>query len=483
MMKLLIIALAFTSVLGAAVLDLTDSDFDSVLAEHGTALVMFYAPWCGHCKKLKPEFELAAKSLTSNDPPVALAKVDCTEGGKETCNRFSVKGYPTLKIFKSGEMSQEYNGPREAAGIVKYMAGQVGAASKELSSADFEKFLEKPEVSVVAFLTEGGSLKPVFEKLSDKLREKVRFGHTSDADLLKKHGDDVLVLFRPKHLKNTFEDSSVQTDSTDRAEIEKFIKDNYHGLVGHRTTENVAEFKAPLIVAYYNVDYVKNVKGTNYWRNRVMKIAKGFAGQGLTFAVSQHNDFQHELEEYGSGFVSGDKPVICARDAQNKKFVMAGEFSMEALQKFVDDFTAGDLEPYLKSEAIPASNDGPVTVAVGKNFDDVVIDNDKDTLIEFYAPWCGHCKKLTPIFEELGTKMADEQVAIVKMDATANDVPAPFDVRGFPTLFFLPKDGKSSPQKYEGGREVDDFVKYLAKHASSELKGYDRAGKAKKTEL
>ena len=70
-----------------------------------------------------------------------------------------------------------------------------------------------------------------------------------------------------------------------------------------------------------------------------MKIAKGFAGQGLTFSVSQHNDFQHELEEYGRGFVSGDKPVVCARDAKNSKFVMEEDFSMDALQKFVEDFT------------------------------------------------------------------------------------------------------------------------------------------------
>jgi thiol-disulfide isomerase/thioredoxin len=45
-------------------------------------------------------------------------------------------------------------------------------------------------------------------------------------------------------------------------------------------------------------------------------------------------------------------------------------------------------------------------------------------LVEFYAPWCGHCKKLTPIYDELGAKMAAEDVEIVKMDATANDVPA-----------------------------------------------------------
>lgn len=71
------------------------------------------------------------------------------------------------------------------------------------------------------------------------------------------------------------------------------------------------------------------------------------------------------------------------------------------------------------------------------------------------------------------------------MDATTNDVPSPYDVRGFPTLYWAPKDSKSSPVKYEGGREADDFLKYIAKHATNELKGFDRKGnpKQQKTEL
>ena len=78
--------------------------------------------------------------------------------------------------------------------------------------------------------------------------------------------------------------------------------------------------------------------------------------------------------------------------------------------------------------------------------------------------------------------MTGENVEIVKMDATANDVPDGFDVRGFPTLFWLPKSTKK-PVSYQGGREVKDFVKYIAENASDELNGYDRKGKEKKVEL
>merc|ERR1712170_214415 len=114
---------------------------------------MFYAPWCGHCKRLKPEFTKAAGILKDNDPPVQLAKVDCTEAGKDTCGRFEVRGYPTLKIFRNGELSQDYNGPREVNGIVKYMKAQVGPASKECKSQDdLDNLLKKKEVVVVSYL-------------------------------------------------------------------------------------------------------------------------------------------------------------------------------------------------------------------------------------------------------------------------------------------------------------------------------------------
>lgn len=63
-------------------------------------------------------------------------------------------------------------------------------------------------------------------------------------------------------------------------------------------------------------------------------------------------------------------------------------FSVENLQSFVHDLEEGALEPYVKSEAVPENNNGPVVVAVGKNFEEVVTKSEKDVLIEFYAPWC-----------------------------------------------------------------------------------------------
>jgi len=468
------------------VLDLTDASFDGELAGIDTALVMFYAPWCGHCKRLKPEFEKSGGDLLANDPPVTLAKVDCTEGGKDVCNKFEVRGYPTLKIFRNGELSADYNGPREAAGITKYMRAQVGPASKKLVDAEGAKAqLAKADVVVYYLGADDTDMGKAFAKVAAKMRETVAFANSAEASVAEAVGqpmDGQIVLVRPKHLQTKLEESQlVYSGAADRADIEAWILGNYHGLAGHRTPDNAKDFAGKsAVVAFYGVDYVKNVKGTNYWRNRVAKVCKEFPG--FVCAVSNKDDFAQELTEYGFDYVAGDKPVVAARDAKGLKYKMEDEFTVENFKTFMTLLEAGEVDAYVKSESMPDNSKTNTKVAVAKNFDELVTKNDKDVLIEFYAPWCGHCKKLTPIYDELGDKMAAEEVEIVKMDATANDVPPQFNVRGFPTLFWLPKNSKA-PKSYEGGRELDDFINYIAEHATDELNGWDRKGKVKKQDL
>ncbi|WZZ40748.1 hypothetical protein YC2023_037007 [Brassica napus] len=103
-----------------------------------------------------------------------------------------------------------------------------------------------------------------------------------------------------------------------------------------------------------------------------------------------------------------------------------------------------------------------VVVLTPDNFDEIVLDQNKDVLVEFYAPWCGHCKSLAPVYEKVATVFKQEEgVVIANLDADAHkSLGEKYGVSGFPTLKFFPKDNKAG-QDYEGGRDLDDFVGFI----------------------
>ncbi|MCO5571733.1 hypothetical protein L7F22_025481 [Adiantum nelumboides] len=140
---------------------------------------------------------------------------------------------------------------------------------------------------------------------------------------------------------------------------------------------------------------------------------------------------------------------------------------------FVDEFVSGKLSPSIKSEPIPKDQDGPVHVLVADEFDKVVFDESKDLLVEFYAPWCGHCKKLAPTYDSLGEKYKEhkDKITIAKMDgATTNDVPpsAGFSVQSFPTIKFR-KAGSKEFMDFNGDRTLEGFVDFIGLNAVNKV--------------
>ncbi|EGD82096.1 hypothetical protein PTSG_02776 [Salpingoeca rosetta] len=103
-----------------------------------------------------------------------------------------------------------------------------------------------------------------------------------------------------------------------------------------------------------------------------------------------------------------------------------------------------------------------VVVLDESNFDQIVMDENKDVLVEFYAPWCGHCKSLAPTYEKVGNDFKNEDdIVIAKMDADKyRGIPSRYDVTGFPTLKWFPKSNKDG-EDYSSGRSEKDFVEFI----------------------
>ena len=141
------------------------------------ALVEFFAPWCGHCKSLAPQYEIAAKELQASN--ILFAKVDATIEN-ELASRYGVSGYPTLKIFRNGELSNDYAGPRDSDGIVKYMKKQAAPASSVITSAaELDTYAKGNEPFVVGFFPdEKSDLFKTFTEVANANRDDFTFAHT-----------------------------------------------------------------------------------------------------------------------------------------------------------------------------------------------------------------------------------------------------------------------------------------------------------------
>ena len=140
------------------------------------------------------------------------------------------------------------------------------------------------------------------------------------------------------------------------------------------------------------------------------------------------------------------------------------EITKDSLASFVERVLAGQVEQFLKSAPVPESNDEPVKIAVGKTFKEMIMDSDKEFLVEFYAPWCGHCKNLAPHYDEAAKRLlVNPNVMLVKVDSTENEV-AGIDIQGFPTLKFFGKDKTAEPIDYTGERTTEGILNWLKEH-------------------
>jgi len=480
MSKLVNLVICGILISGAAakhVFDLTDVDFDSTLADVDTALVMFYAPWCSHCATMKPQFDKASVILEANNPPVSLARVNCEGGSAQVCGRFSIAGYPTVKIFKNGLEVVDYSGPRTSKGIVKFMKTQVGPISKVSTIEKANALLKKDGVVVFGFGSEDDDLMETLWTVAENFRKftttkTVAFAQTSEPAVMEQLGHtEGVVMYRPGYMKSPMEHASIlyQGEHTDDTHLEEWVNKNYHGVCGLRTKENLKDFSLPLVVAYFPINYAMDAKGTNYWRNRVLKVAKSH--QGWNYAMSHRPDFQEELVEVGIEAGKGNTPVVVATNQKGEKFKMEGDFSVGSFDSFLSAMRDGEVRPYHKSGPIPETQ-GKVKEVVADNFQELVTNNNNDVLINFYAPW----RKLTnKLVYELGEQFQGEDVDILKMDAVSNHVPHPFEAYGnkgvqeLPTLYWR-SASTTTPERYLGRQKLEDIVKFVVEKTSKKLK-------------
>merc|ERR1719295_2502884 len=220
------------------VLVLTEDNFQSAIESHSQLLVEFYAPWCGHCKKLAPEYSSAAQQLAEKGAEAKLAKVDATEH-KELGQKFGVKGYPTLKFFKNG-VAQDYTGGRTADTIVQWIQKKSGPDAKTLStSEDSKAFVADNQVAVIGFFKDPIAKEAVAYATAADTFDDVDFAITSNTELFSEYGitDDAAVILLKKFDEGR---NNLEGDITSET-VTDFVNANFLPLVVDFNTDTAKQ--------------------------------------------------------------------------------------------------------------------------------------------------------------------------------------------------------------------------------------------------
>jgi protein disulfide-isomerase A1 len=450
--------------------------FDEFITKNNLVLAEFYAPWCGHCKALAPEYEKAATEL--KEKGIQLVKVDCTEES-DLCQKQGVEGYPTIKVFRGSlDNPTTYTGQRKSDSIVSYMVKQSLPAVSVLTKETIDSFKTSDKVVVVAYFNaDDKKSNETFSKIAESHRDDYLFGAISDPAVIEaaKVTAPGVIVYRTFDEPETVYDGAFEADA-----LTSFVKTTAIPLIGEVGPETYAGYmSAGIPLAYV---FVEGDEQKAKYVDGLKKIAAKHKGK-INFATIDAVAFGAHAQNLN---LEQKWPAFAIQETvKNTKFPFdqTKELTIEAIETFTEEFVSGKVEPSIKSEPVPEKQEGPVHIVVAHNYESIVLDEEKDVLVEFYAHWCGHCKALAPKYDELGALYFNnpefaKKVTIAKVDATLNDVPD--EIQGFPTIKLFPAGKKKTPIDYSGARTVEDFVKFIKENGSNKIDATEELAKAAK---
>ncbi len=251
------------------VVTLANDDFEAYLARsEQLVLLKLYAPWCGHCKRLAPEYEKAGKDAREAKKPYVFAQIDCTTSPKAS-EKYNLTGYPTLKLIKAGEVLDTYTGPRTADAITRYMDEKAGIPASEgeevikLTDFNYKTHVNSPKLGMIkVFAPWCGHCKklaPDYLKAAKVARAQGRPYYFAEIDGTTNSGAMEFFGVKSYPTLKIVKDGKVEEYDGDRS-VEGLLKamDQKAGISRIKELKSLDEIKAIVALPTFRVSFIAN---------------------------------------------------------------------------------------------------------------------------------------------------------------------------------------------------------------------------------
>ncbi|KUJ07474.1 thioredoxin-like protein [Mollisia scopiformis] len=459
-----------------AILELTSTDdvlvlnsqtFLDAVNTNRMLLVSFFHKLIPNCARFVHVFERTAQ--TARGSGVQFAQIDITENAT-FCQNFGLASFPAVMMFQVVDNARKYGGVMEENQLMLYLTRQTSPPVSIITADTMQDFKASNEVVVVAYLTGADErLHDAFISFATEMRDDFLFGVTCDEILHQKEQ-----IKRPSIVVyNSFEDENkVHELSDDRDLMRAFVKAATRPLiVEFRPELHDSYFKARLPLGYIFIDSSKD-------RERLSKMVRPLAkkyNDEILFGTVDKKDMERFPTWADYLWFSDVKhwPSFTIREPiKNLRFPFdeQKELSYQELSEFVETFRKGHLKPEVKSQPVPDVQKSPVLDVVGLTYDEIVLEDEKDVLLEFCTDWCPHCIASRSTYELLATvytstETLKNQVTIATIDLEKNDFPDR-DVRGVPWFKLYPAHKKDAAVLYYGPTTLDDMAKFIRDHGT-----------------
>ena len=292
-------------------------------------------------------------------------------------------------MYTSGA-THEFNGHPTPKKLREFIDQKTGPITTEITSDEQFNNLANEDLAVAYFGDNDDDFK-VIEQIAYK-HEDIKFFHSFDEKYYQLNNQVKVTMFKK------FNGGKVNfLEPFGQEALEKWIMINRYepiqSIEDQSTIERIFNHQTSAVLYFTNGE--PNLEGTE--AQPFVYSSEHHKGSAAFVTVNIQGETGQEIADYFSVEEAGTLMAITPVGEEDvEKFLYTGAWNQGDVQNWIQAFLDGKLERHFKSEEIPPVDKSPVKTIVGKNFEEVVHNPNAYVLVEFYAPWCHHCKKVIP---------------------------------------------------------------------------------------